>query len=70
MNVPFPAPAEPRAGNAGSYLEPRRDVPSAGGMDGVNPCYGCGARAPDCHALCPQYADWSRENSCGEQSAP
>ena len=28
----------------------------------MNPCYGCGARAPDCHSLCPQYADWSREN--------
>ena len=55
-------PAGTRDTNAGSYLEPRRDVPSAGGMDGVNPCYGCGARAPDCHALCPQYADWSREN--------
>ena len=55
-------PAGTRNTNAGSYLEPRRDVPSAGGMDGVNPCYGCGARAPDCHALCPQYADWSREN--------
>lgn len=27
-----------------------------------NPCHHCEARTPDCHALCPPYADWSREN--------